>query len=136
MRFVITAIDYLNKWTNDCFFSYSKPSENVLNNTGRLNQENQPIQQFFSLKQDLYPYLLVNLRSGSSFTVVESKTKSRRITGSSIGSNLFLGVLRILNVFSDPTEAITGAINGDSANVDMSVGDIYGGEYKGLKLSS
>ena len=72
----------------------------------------------------------MNLRSGSSFTVVESKTEWRRITGSSIGSNLFLGVLRILNVFSDPTEAINGAINGDSANVDMSVGDIYGGEYQ------
>ena len=81
------------------------------------------------MKEELYPYLLVNLRSGSSFTVVESKTSQRRITGSVIGSNLFLGVLRILNSFSDPTEAINGAINGDSSNVDMSVGDIYGGEY-------
>ena len=68
--------------------------------------------------------------------MVESKTSQRRITGSSIGSNLFLGVLRLLNTFSDPTEAINGAINGDSANVDMSVGDIYGGEYKGLNLNS
>jgi type II pantothenate kinase len=42
----------------------------------------------------------------------------------------------MLNVFSDPTDAINGAINGDSANVDMSVGDIYGGEYHKLKLDS
>lgn len=43
MRFVTTAIDYLNKWTNDCFFSYSKPTKNVLNYTGKLNQEELPI---------------------------------------------------------------------------------------------
>lgn len=45
-----------------------------------------------------------------------------------------MGVLRIINRFSDPTEALNGAVEGDSTDVDMSVGDIYGGEYKGLKL--
>jgi hypothetical protein len=37
MLFVITAVEYLNKWTNDCFFSYSKPAKNVLNYTGKLD---------------------------------------------------------------------------------------------------
>lgn len=82
----------------------------------------------------MYPYLLVNVRSGATFTRVDSKTEHKRITGSVIGSNLFMGVLRIINRFSDPKEALNGAVEGDSTDVDMSVGDIYGGEYKGLNL--
>jgi pantothenate kinase len=37
-------------------------------------------------------------------------------------------------LYNDPTEAIKGAIDGDSSNCDMSVGDIYGGVYKQLGL--
>jgi pantothenate kinase len=132
----MTAIDYLNNATNDCFFSLDRKSDNIINHRGKLNRSQKPIQQFFSLKEDLYPYLLVNLRSGASFTKVSSKTSSERIAGSSIGSNVFLGILRLLNKFNDPTEAIYGAINGDSNNIDMSVGDIYGGSYDSLGLPS
>ena len=77
---------------------------------------------------------MVNLRNGCNFTRVDSVTNYRRITGSSIGANVFLGILRLLNLYNDPTEAVKGAINGDSSNCDMSVGDIYGGNYKGLGL--
>ena len=74
--------------------------------------------------------MLVNLRSGCSFTRVDSANEYKRITGSSIGVNVFLGILRLLNLFNDPTEAVNGALDGDSSNCDMSVGDIYGGVYK------
>jgi len=49
---------------------------------------------------------------------------------------LFVGVLRVLNLFNnaDPTEAVKGATLGDSGNIDMNVGDIYGGKYDGLGL--
>jgi pantothenate kinase len=70
--------------------------------------------------------LLVNLRSGATFTRVNSKSHYKRIAGSSIGSNVFVGILRLLNVFNDPTSAIEGAINGDDSYIDLSVGDIYG----------
>jgi len=76
----------------------------------------------------------VNLRSGASFIRVDSKTQHRRITGSAIGSNFFLGMLRALNLFNDPTDAIKGAMAGDSSHCDMSVGDIYGGSYGKLGL--
>ena len=41
-----------------------------------------------------------------------------------------------MNLFNnaDPTEAIYGAVQGDSGNIDMNVGDIYGGKYDGLGL--
>lgn len=68
----------------------------------------------------------MNLRSGATFTRVDSKSNYRRIAGSSIGSNVFVGILRLLNLFSDPTSAIEGAVNGDDSNINLSVGDIYG----------
>ena len=97
---------------------------------------NQPVQQFFSLKNDLYPYLLVNLRSGTTFTRVDSKTEHRRITGSPIGATSFLGLLKVMNLYNDPSQAINGALEGDSSGVDMSVGDIYGGTYEKLGLDA
>jgi pantothenate kinase len=93
-------------------------------------------QHFFSLKDELYPYLIVNLRSGATFTRIDSPTKFTRICGTSIGGSLFWGVLRLLNYFSDPTEAVQSAAKGDSSKVDLSVGDIYGGDYSGIGLSS
>jgi type II pantothenate kinase len=111
-----------------------RKSVNIINHTGKLNMSDKPNQHFFSLKDELYPYLLVNMRSGASYTRVDSKTESKRITGSSIGANVYLGILRLLNTFNNPTEAITGSIQGDSSNIDLSVGDIYGGTYEKLGL--
>ena len=95
-----------------------------------------PNKHYFSLKESLYPYLLVNVRSGSSFTIVESKDKYRRVAGSSIGASFFVGILRYLNLFTDPTEMLASATKGDSSKIDMSVGDIYGGSYTGLAFPS
>jgi type II pantothenate kinase len=65
---------------------------------------------------------------------VESKDSHERIFGTSIGGSFFWGILRILNYFNDPTEAVMAASKGDSSKVDMSVGDIYGSDYAGLGL--
>ena len=132
--FVITAIDYLNKHTNDCFFSFSGEQAGIINQCGKLKQDSRKTQQYFSLKEDLYPYLLVNMRSGSAFIRVDSKDEHNRVCGTSIGSSFYWGVLRLLNAFKDPTEAIVAAGKGDSSNIDMSVGDIYGGSYPGIGL--
>jgi type II pantothenate kinase len=71
-----------------------------------LNTIEKPKRQFFSLKEDLYPYLLVNFRSGASFTRVDSKDNWSRIAGTSIGSSFFWGVLRLLDLYNDPTKAV------------------------------
>jgi pantothenate kinase len=79
---------------------------------------------------------MVNLRSGTSFMRIDSKNDYERITGSPIGSHVFLGVLKLIGSYTDPTEAINAAKSGDSSNVDLSVGDIYGGAYSTLGLPS
>ena len=45
-----------------------------------------------------------------------------------------VGITRLLKMYNDPTEFCEGAVKGDSSNIDMSVGDIYGGSYTGLGL--
>jgi len=137
--FLITAIDYLNKWTNDCFYHISGLSENTLNHSGKIKPEKEPIKHYFSLGENLYPYLLINLRSGVTFTRVDSKTSFRNampVSGSPIGFTFYMGVLRLLNIFNDPTEAIEAGITGDSSNIDFDVGEIYGGDYSKLGLPS
>lgn len=57
------------------------------------------------------------------------------MTGSSIGVSLAWGISRYLGIFEDPTDMCSAAVRGDSSKIDMSVGDIYGGDYKGLNLS-
>lgn len=39
-----------------------------------------------------------------------------------------------MGIFDDPTDMCEAARKGDSSKIDMSVGDIYGGDYKGLGL--
>ena len=56
------------------------------------------------------------------------------MAGSPIGLTMYLGVIRMLNLFDDPTDSVTAAIEGDSSNIDFDVGDIYGGGYDGLGL--
>ena len=135
LPFVINAIDYLNKYTNDCFFTIIGGSSDKINYCGKLHtQEKSLKQQFFSQKDQLYPYLLVNVRSGASFTRVDSKESNTRICGTTIGSSFFWGVLRLLGAYDDPFTAVYDASKGDSSKIDMSVGDIYGGDYSQIGL--
>lgn len=74
------------------------------------------------------------MRSGATFTRVDSKDSQTRLCGTSIGASFFWGVLRLLGYYENPTDAMMGASMGDSSKIDMSVGDIYGNEYSSLGL--
>lgn len=135
LGFVVKAIDYINRTTNDCFFKLIGPVNMKINETGKIDQSLKPNKHFFSLKESLYPYLLVNLRSGATFHVVESKDKFRRVCGTTIGVSFAVGILRYMDMFQGPTEMCEAARNGDSSKIDMSVGDIYGNSaYEGVGL--
>eukprot|EP00343_Euplotes_focardii_P000190 CAMPEP_0205801722 /NCGR_PEP_ID=MMETSP0205-20121125/3807_1 /ASSEMBLY_ACC=CAM_ASM_000278 /TAXON_ID=36767 /ORGANISM="Euplotes focardii, Strain TN1" /LENGTH=178 /DNA_ID=CAMNT_0053066947 /DNA_START=729 /DNA_END=1262 /DNA_ORIENTATION=- len=82
----------------------------------------------------MYPYILVNLRSGANFIRVDSKTEFKRCIGTSIGAGTFVGISKLLFKTSDPTKALMAGLKGDSRNIDMSVGDIYGTSYDKIGL--
>ena len=75
------------------------------------------------------------MRSGASFHRVDSPTSYTRICGTSIGGSFFWGALRLLNKFPGPIEALFSATKGDTSKIDMSVSDIYGGDYGGIGLA-
>ena len=78
----------------------------------------------------MYPYLLVHLRSGATYTKVYSKDSYKRCAGSAIGTSLFMGILKLLKLYENEFEATKRASDGNSDNVDMTVNDIYGRCYK------
>ncbi len=132
LHFVIKAIDFLNMHTNDAMFKLHGPVNTKMNQAGKIDPTLKPKQHFFSLGKEIYPYLLVNLRSGASFIRVDGPKNYKRVTGTSIGVGLAWGISRYMGIFDDPTEMCESAKMGDSSKIDMSVGDIYGGDYKGL----
>lgn len=83
-------------------------------------------QVFFSIKDNLYPYMLVSIRSGCTFFKVESATSFKRISSTPLGASTFIGMAKLLYDVKDPTELLFDSAKGDLTNIDMTVGDIYG----------
>uniref|UniRef100_A0A7I4B946 Pantothenate kinase n=1 Tax=Physcomitrium patens TaxID=3218 RepID=A0A7I4B946_PHYPA len=86
--------------------------------------------------QDLYPYLVVNIGSGVSILRVDAAERFERVGGTSLGGSTFLGLTSALTNCTTFEEAINLAREGDSTQIDMLVGDIYGGDYTEMGLAA
>ncbi|KAH7278058.1 hypothetical protein KP509_38G022000 [Ceratopteris richardii] len=86
--------------------------------------------------QTLYPYLIVNIGSGVSILLVESPEQFKRVGGTSLGGSTFLGLTSALTGCTSFKEAVDLAATGDSTEIDMLVGDIYGGDYSEMGLAA
>ncbi|XXG63107.1 hypothetical protein AAC387_Pa05g1368 [Persea americana] len=85
---------------------------------------------------DFFPYLLVTIGSGVSINKVDGDGSYQRVTGSSIGGRTYLGLAWLLTKHKSFDELLELSKRGDNRNVDMLVGDIYGGDYSKIGLSS
>lgn len=126
---IISAIDY----QKTSFYKLPSPNIENIYTVGKIKASVHD-QIYFSMKDKLYPYLLINLRSGASFIRVDSKTEYKRVIGTSIGAGTFVGISKLLDPQNDLTLSLLSALSGDSRNIDMSVGDIYGKDYDKLGL--
>ena len=86
-------------------------------------------------------YLYVSIGSGVSILEVhsggsEGVTRYRRVGGSSIGGSSFWGLVSLLTACSSFDEVIRLTESGTSSNVDMLVGDIYGGDCDTIGLKA
>jgi len=86
-------------------------------------------------------YLYVSIGSGVSILEVhtggaDGVLRYRRVGGSSVGGSTFWGLVRLLTSCSTFDEVIRLTERGASANVDMLVGDIYGGDCEGIGLKA
>ncbi|CEG43965.1 pantothenate kinase [Plasmopara halstedii] len=77
-------------------------------------------------KRDLYPFLLVNIGSGVSIIKITGELNYERVSGTSLGGGTFLGLCRTLSKLRTFDEAMDASIEGNSNELDMTVGDIYG----------
>ncbi|KAF8534219.1 fumble-domain-containing protein [Trichophaea hybrida] len=91
---------------------------------------------FEEARVDIYPYLLVNIGSGVSMIKVSGPQQFERIGGSSLGGGTLWGLLALLTPARTFDEMLGMAERGDNTNVDMLVGDIYGGGYEKIGLKA
>ncbi|KAK1280437.1 Pantothenate kinase 2 [Acorus gramineus] len=86
---------------------------------------------------DLFPYLLVNIGSGVSMIKVDGDGKFERVSGTNVGGGTYWGLGRLLTKCKSFDELLELSQRGDNSNVDMLVGDIYGGvDYSKIGLSA
>lgn len=87
-------------------------------------------------QQSPFPYLFVSIGTGVSIIEVTGwGDKFRRVDGSSIGGGTFWGLCRLLLQCGSFDELIALTERGVSSNVDMLVGDIYGGDCASHSLN-
>ncbi|KAH7158077.1 fumble-domain-containing protein [Dactylonectria estremocensis] len=92
--------------------------------------------QFVPPRDNIYPYLLVNIGSGVSFLKVTGPRSYQRVGGTSLGGGTLWGLLSMLTGARTFDEMLDLAGHGDNAKVDMLVGDIYGTDYGKIGLKS
>lgn len=83
-----------------------------------------------------FPYLLVNIGSGVSIVKVTGHDQCQRVSGSALGGGTFWGLANMLLDCNSFDQIIDLTHSGDNSNVDMLVGDIYGGAYQNLGLDA
>jgi type II pantothenate kinase len=76
----------------------------------------------------------VSIGSGVSVLYVKGPNDFERVSGSSIGGGTYWGLCRLLTQCRSFDEALDISVNGTNYNVDMTVGDIYGGSYEKFNL--
>ncbi|KAJ3386678.1 Pantothenate kinase 4 [Entophlyctis sp. JEL0112] len=86
--------------------------------------------------KELFPYILVNIGSGVSILKVTSFETYERISGTSLGGGTLWGLLSMLTSANSFDEMLELSKEGDNKNVDMLVGDIYGGDYPKIGLKA
>ncbi|KAG6551234.1 hypothetical protein Mapa_007160 [Marchantia paleacea] len=88
-------------------------------------------------RNDLFPYLLVNIGSGVSMIKVDGDGVYQRVSGTNVGGGTFWGLGRLLMKCKTFDEILELSQGGDNSSVDMLVGDIYGGlDYNKIGLSA
>lgn len=87
-------------------------------------------------QESLYPFLLVNIGSGVSILLVRGDHDWERVSGTSIGGGTFYGLCHLITGMDSFDEMVEAAARGVNSNVDLTVGDIYGGDYAKVGLRS
>ncbi|SBS96818.1 hypothetical protein, conserved [Plasmodium malariae] len=142
IKCIQSAINFLKKFYPGCLYHFLMSKENneaVKNGGDSINDRNKLREHLLNKEEagNICPYLIVNVKRGISYHLVNEKNIIQRI------GSCFISYKTIQNLFF----LITGkfcslqricklAINGINRTFDMTVGDIYGTSYGNAGLSS
>jgi len=158
MQSLIDGLNFaLRYFDQECFYFDLSPKDvrhpSIPTSKDAAKPRDKPTKIYLPIRSDVEdPYLLVNIGTGVSILKVESNGSFRRVSGSGLGGGTYWGALFIipfmyvcLFVSVGLVKLLTKNINsfdeslrqcqqGYSSKVDMTVGDIYGGDYASLNL--
>ena len=138
-QLTISGIDYINNNLENSFYDLPKEPVSNLVRLGKneksadLTEKNK---NKISLRNNLYPYLLSTGEEGISIYRVDSINSYKNIGNNIMGPISLWSLLNLTGNYEDPKLALKEALNGNNELIDLSVGDIYGGDYGGASLSS
>ena len=135
----ISGIDYINNNLENSFFDLPKGSINDLvivgktQNTSNLTTKNK---NKLNLKNKLYPYLLTTGDQGLTIYRVDSNNSYKKLGNNVLGPTSLWSLLNLTCNYEDAELALKETSEGNNQLIDLSVGDIYGGDYGGASLCS
>jgi pantothenate kinase len=140
IKLSISAIDYLNNNIENTFFDLPKGSINDLVIIGKSKNENTILtnnnKNKINLKDNLYPYLMTNGCHGLELYRIDSINSYKKIGYNTLGPTSLWSLFNLTCNYDDVELALKQAREGNNELIDLSVGDIYGGDYGGASLCS
>lgn len=132
----VLGIEYLMKNFKNSKIFFKLPFRHLkeLQTVGNVNKLNYFDKIYVQLDESIYPYCISSMIEGSSTYKVIDKDKVERLGGSSIGLTTYWSLVKLICGYDNPLDAVLDAIQGDNSNIDLSVGDIFGGNYEGRDL--
>jgi len=132
---IIKGIDFLSKNIKNTFFNLPKNPVADLICVGEGIKKAE-MKNYMNLDNNLYPYLLTTGQEGVSIYKVYSINSFEKIGGNSFGPSTLWSLFTYSCGYDIPDLACEEAANGNNKLIDLSVGDIYGGNYENMSLSS
>ena len=132
----VKGIDYINNNIPNSFFNVQK--ETILNLVRVGKSKPKPIltKQKYELKNNLYPFILTSGDEGICVYRIDSIDSYKKIGGNIVGPTSIWSLFYLSCNYEDLEFAMNEAFKGNNEFIDLSVGDIYGGDYSGIGLSS
>ena len=137
MKCAVAGLNFMLRYVDNEAYVYNSSSSSPPSTQVRPGATSgADCRRFIPRCDNPFPYLLVNVGSGVSIVKVTGHGQFERISGSALGGGTFWGLARLLLNCKTFDDVIALTNKGNHANVDMLVGDIYGGAYANLGLDA
>ena len=135
IELTIKGINFMNINYENSFFILPKNPVSSIISVGK-GIEKVVQKKYINCKNNLYPYLLTIGEEGVSIYRVDSINSFKKIGQNSFGPTTLLSIFTLSYGNEDPDLVASYMSMGNNKLIDLSVGDIYGGSYENIGLSS